>query len=372
MIRVAVVGGGLAGLSAAWRLAEGGASVLLLEGSGSMGGQVRTLRERQCVIELGAEGFPAARGAVPALAAAFGLAEEIVPQRELPTLLLRGGRMAPLAPGEGARRLGMQVDEADLGRGLRTFRGGMGSLVGALESWVRQTAEVRLGWEVQRVSPESGRLTVAGAGACQVDAAVIATAPDTAARLFGIRPPAGLALADCVTVTLCYDRGLVRAALEATGFILDRTAGDGFRACTFVTAKFPRHVPPHLSLFRVFFRPRHAWRSEQDGAWVDRAHARIGPLLGIGGPPAEGWVARWPRAMPEPGPGYAEEVRDLRRTLRARGSIELAGAALDGAGVDGAVRSGLAAADRLLHRLRPGEGPARSVARATGNAREGR
>ena len=372
MIRVAVVGGGLAGLSAAWRLAEAGASVLLLEASGSMGGQVRTLRERQCVIELGAEGFPATRETVPALAGAIGFAEEIVPQRELPTLLLRGGRMAPLAPGEGARRLGIKVDAADLGRGLRTFRGGMGSLVGALESWVRHTAEVRLGWEVHRVSPESGRLTVAGAGSCQVDAAVIATAPDTAARLFGMRPPAGLALADCVSVTLCYDRGLARAAPEATGFILDEAAGDGFRACTFVSAKFPAHVPPHLSLFRVFFRPHDAWRAEQDEAWVDRAHARIGALLGIGGPPAEGWVARWPQTMPEPGPGYPEEVRELRRTLRAHGPIELAGAALDGAGVDGAVRSGLAAADRLLHRLRPGDDAAGSVARATGSARERR
>ena len=53
--RVLVVGGGMAGLTAARLLAEAGRMVLVLEARNRVGGRIRTLRDRSEILELGAE-----------------------------------------------------------------------------------------------------------------------------------------------------------------------------------------------------------------------------------------------------------------------------------------------------------------------------
>jgi len=53
--RILVIGAGMAGLTAARRLAEAGRQVLVLEARDCVGGRIRTLREGNQIIELGAE-----------------------------------------------------------------------------------------------------------------------------------------------------------------------------------------------------------------------------------------------------------------------------------------------------------------------------
>src|SRR5579863_6045878 len=53
--RILVIGAGMAGLSAARRLAEAGRKVLVLEARDQVGGRIRTLREGSEILELGAE-----------------------------------------------------------------------------------------------------------------------------------------------------------------------------------------------------------------------------------------------------------------------------------------------------------------------------
>jgi len=53
--RILVIGAGMAGLTAARRLAQAGRQVLVLEASDRVGGRIRTIREGDQVLELGAE-----------------------------------------------------------------------------------------------------------------------------------------------------------------------------------------------------------------------------------------------------------------------------------------------------------------------------
>ncbi|MEZ5226661.1 MAG: FAD-dependent oxidoreductase [Acidimicrobiales bacterium] len=130
MAHIAIIGGGLSGLTAALRLAERH-QVTVFEASDRLGGQIWTDRTDGFVIERGAEGFVARSAAVPALADAVGMADELIEQSQV-TSYGYDGSLQALAPGEAARFLGFQVPAGDLGKGIRTFRDGMGSLIDAL------------------------------------------------------------------------------------------------------------------------------------------------------------------------------------------------------------------------------------------------
>ena len=89
MNQVVVVGGGVAGLVAARRLALGGASVTLLESSERLGGTLAHHVVGRLVLDSGAESFATRRGTVAALAKEIGLSSEIVLPADIPAWLYR-------------------------------------------------------------------------------------------------------------------------------------------------------------------------------------------------------------------------------------------------------------------------------------------
>jgi protoporphyrinogen/coproporphyrinogen III oxidase len=356
MRHVAIIGGGVAGLTVALRRSQLGDRVSVFEAGAQLGGQLRTERSAGYLIEHGAEGFVAGSAAVAELATAAGIREQVREQLVRDSCHFDGQQLTRLAPGEAGKMLGFQVGSRALGRGIESFQAGMSQLVDALRAQLTAEAEVSLSSPVQSLAKDSAgrfRLLLASGDVRVADAVVVATTASDAARLLEpIAGPSATVLAQgqalsSVTVSLAYPRASVSHPLDATGFVVAEGAQqEGFRACTFASSKLAGRSPPGHALLRAFFRPLPEELQLPDADWAQRAERCVARALGPLGPAERVWVSRWERALPVLDDAHRARVTALESAL-AGSAIVLAGAAFHGVGIDGAVRSAEAAARAL-------------------------
>jgi len=100
-MRIAVVGGGIAGLAAAHRVVELGGDVTLLEAHDRLGGTIATERTAGFTIEGGPDAILTEKPWAMALAERIGFAERMVPTRagDRRTWVVHDGRLTPLPEG---------------------------------------------------------------------------------------------------------------------------------------------------------------------------------------------------------------------------------------------------------------------------------
>lgn len=97
-MRVAVVGGGIAGLSAALHLSRLGAEPVVLEGSDRIGGKLRLASVGDLTLDVGAEAMLARRPEALELVEASGLSTDVVAPATLPSMVWSRGALRPLPP----------------------------------------------------------------------------------------------------------------------------------------------------------------------------------------------------------------------------------------------------------------------------------
>jgi len=355
---VVIVGGGLAGLTTAWRLGMR-AEITVIDARSRFGGQIFTEHDGQFIVERGAEGFVFRSEALPRLASEVDLHEELIGQTVMQSYGFDGRQLSVLRAGEAAAFLGFQVPAADLGKGIRTFRRGMGSLVQALQTRLAERVALRLGQSVSEVEsrPNGVQVVLQGGAAITADAVVVATDARGASHVLQSTLPGARSLfaAPCqssVAVELAFVRSAIDHPLDGTGFVVAEDAQrEGLRACTFTNAKFVERSPGDHALLRLFFR---STDEEVDGphalddtAWRDRALAGLRRVIAVAAEPRAWWVSRWPRALPVFNEARRAAVTELESSLVGT-RIRLAGSAFHGAGIDAAVRSGEHAAEQIL------------------------
>lgn len=100
-MRVAVIGGGIAGVSAAYQLAQSGVEFTLYEASGRLGGIVETVRRDGFVVECGPDSWVTEKPSARDLAIELGLADEIIASNDewRKTYIVRGGQLAAMPDG---------------------------------------------------------------------------------------------------------------------------------------------------------------------------------------------------------------------------------------------------------------------------------
>jgi len=99
-VDVAVIGGGISGLSAAYELERRGLQTRLLEASGRLGGVIRTERTDGWVIDAGPDALLTQKPAAVQLCSEIGLRDRLI-STKLPrtAYVLRDGQLRPLAEG---------------------------------------------------------------------------------------------------------------------------------------------------------------------------------------------------------------------------------------------------------------------------------
>jgi oxygen-dependent protoporphyrinogen oxidase len=350
-VTVAVVGAGLTGLSAAWELSRAGADVVVLEAGRHPGGVIVTERHDGFVVEGGPDGFLAAEPDLPELARALGIGDRLVDQQAAGSTLWTGQRLDTLAEGRAAELLGIQGPaDADMARGFRSFARGMRDIVDALV--LRLGAAIRSTHGVTGIvgTTRGWRLSLTGGSAQEAEGVILALPAWATARLvagLGIAP--ARALGEVVyypssTVSLAYRTGQLSRPLDGSGFVAARESPGAVRACSYASFKYPGRAPDGHALLRAFLGP-------VDGEPGALAHAEVATILGIRGGPLWTRAFHWPRGLPRYKPGHAAHVAALRERLAGLGPLDVAGAGIDGAGVSACVKSGRAAATRVLGRL---------------------
>ena len=97
-MRIAVVGGGVAGLTAAYELGQAGVDVLVLEGSDRVGGKLRLAEVDGVTLDVGAEALLARRSEATDLCAAIGLGDAIVHPATLSAAIWTRDALRPMPP----------------------------------------------------------------------------------------------------------------------------------------------------------------------------------------------------------------------------------------------------------------------------------
>jgi oxygen-dependent protoporphyrinogen oxidase len=454
---VVVIGGGIAGLAAADRLAAAGVRVTLLEAAERLGGKIHTASFAGRELDLGAEALVTREPAAIELCHELGLAKDLVTPassrtyvwtrrglRPLPAGvlsrpsfsevarsrllsplgLLRCGWdvVAPSAAPDGdvaigaivRSRLGRQALERivdpllggihggrcdalsaqalaphligalgagdGLVRGLRaagasatgnrpargprvagpafaTLRDGLGSLVAALAARARAAgAETRLGARAIDLRADArDRIVVfqSDGDALVAEACVVATPAGVAAPMLRRAAPAAAAElssiehAPATVVALAYPADALAGLPAGTGFV---TAGDErlVRACTWSSAKW-EHLRGEPAIVKAFVgRAGAPAAADGDRELAAAVQRELAEALGLRHAPVDLRVRRFGAAIPQYAVGHLERVDRIEAALPPE--IAVAGAPYRGAGVAACVRSGRAAAERLLGR----------------------
>lgn len=356
-MRVAVVGAGIAGLTAAWELLRSGLDVTVLEAERRAGGVIVTeqVAGGGFIVEGGPDGFLAGEPELPALANELGIGEQIVSQQARGTALWTGKALEPIEEGRAAQLLGIDASSVEVKAGFRSFAKGMGEPVAALAQ--RLAGTLRFAQGVAGLVREGPRWHVAitGGSAHDVDAVILALPAYSAGRLLeAVGVPGGRALgevmyAPSITVSLAYRAEQLERPLNGAGFVVD-SAGTRqvlplqIRACTYASQKFPGRAPAGQVLLRAYLAP-------MDGPPAQAAHAELAAILGIRGEPLWSRVFYWNRGLPRYRAHHAEHVAAVRRRLSRLPPLAIAGAGYDGAGVSACVRSGREAAHLIARAM---------------------
>ena len=245
-------------------------------------------------------------------------------------------------------------------------REGMSSLIAAIAARL-PAGTVRTSAPVQAAQPSAEQQWMVTSGeegeAARTelfDAVIVATPGPKAASL--TRPwndrlgaeIGGIPMAGAAIVIGVYRKSDIAHPLDGFGFVVPLVERRRILSSSFGSIKFAGRTPDDWVLTRTFFggalQPEYLQWS--DGDLCDAAHDELAQLLGAKAKPLFGGVVRWDDKMPQYHVGHLDRVARIEALVEAVPGFALAGNAYRGVGIPFCVRSGEAAAQRIVEQCR--------------------
>jgi oxygen-dependent protoporphyrinogen oxidase len=267
--------------------------------------------------------------------------------RSVTLALIRRARASAAEGGASGARYGL----------FASFRRGTGALPEALMAALG--ARVRTNCRAVSLSRRASggfRVGTDGGDALAADAVVVAVPAPVGARLLSeidarlAYELGAIPMGSAATVTLAFERRDVQHPLDAYGFVVPYVERRPSMAATFASQKWEGRAPSGKVLIRLFLGgpTGEPLLARDDEALVEVARAELAALLGVRRRPLLQRVYRYISAMPQYHVGHLARVARIEERERAVPGLALAGNALHGVGIPDAVRSGEAAAERVL------------------------
>jgi protoporphyrinogen/coproporphyrinogen III oxidase len=240
-----------------------------------------------------------------------------------------------------------------------SLKEGMQQMVDALVARLDSNA-LRTSAPVQSVIPRDDGWTVSAGGQNNhFDALIIATPARAASGLLQVtdenlsRELGEIRYSSSVTVTLGYDENVRRSLPPGFGFLVPRSEGRRMLAATFVHNKFPHRAPENRAIVRCFLggsRDEEILDSTEDQI-LQIVRSELRQIIGIASDPLFTRVYKWKAAMAQYSVGHLERLQRIEALRQKLPGLALAGNGFNGIGVPDCVRSGTAAAARVLAAL---------------------
>lgn len=459
--RIVVVGGGISGMAAALRLAEGSVSVTLLESGPRLGGVLDTVERDGCLVEQSADMFTTKAPWALELCRETGYEDQLIqPQPDnRRALLVHRGRLTPVpeglallkpvhlgkllrspvlsypgklrvwaerwVPARGnaedeslaefaRRRMGREFYERiaqPLIGGIYTadpqrlsMRATMpqflemerkyGSLIRAAKAEAEPSDLVASGARYdQFVAPRHGfrhlidhlgarlpqdsirtgaavesvrrdqdqwRISLGTGESLPCDGVLLATPSHVSAELLRSQDEklagelAEIPYAGSSVVIAAARRNQFARPLDGFGLVSPLVERRRVLAVSFASLKFAGRAPDDQVLLRAFVggAVQPELNELDDQQLEELVTAELRELMQMQGDPLWMDVVRWNRAMPQYHVGHVERIERIKQLADQHHGLVLAGAAYRGVGIPFCVRSGRAAADRLLEQFR--------------------
>jgi oxygen-dependent protoporphyrinogen oxidase len=239
---------------------------------------------------------------------------------------------------------------------FHTLRHGLGTLVQALAS----RAEIAHA-EVEAVEREqNGGFRLRAAGEWVLSSHIILACPAWSAAQLVRTLDARLAdllaeieYSSSVTLSLIYKAADFDGMHAGHGFLVPKKERQRLAACTYVGTKFLQRVPEDRIALRCFFGGAGDAKvlEESDESLVSIARDELRRIVGLTAAPVAHVIARWPRSMAQYTVGHAKRVEEIRARLAAIPGLHLAGNAYEGIGIPDCIRTGRAAAARIMSKV---------------------
>jgi len=255
-----------------------------------------------------------------------------------------------------------------------TLKEGLEQLTGKLAQHLDK-ARVHLGRRVARIELAQGRpggaadkcsrryeIFCEGGPAFDADAIILAMPTHECSRLLSpLHPTLGgllgqIPYSSSMTVSLGYAQGTIEHLPPGFGYLVPRKENRRMLACTFVHRKFNHRAPEGKALLRCFLggsRDPEALNLPDEEV-VSLVREELKEILNFSFDPLFCRIHRWPASMAQYPVGHAERVRRIRSQLEDLPGIYLAGNAYSGIGISDCIRTGRAAAQSAMGRVKGG------------------